>query len=425
MEELKYGQSLKMIVYDKQTGKITLFHKGKVNNDTSGPYAPFSLDDHDSIHPVCETLRVGSKEIHFFAEQHIIDDIAKDNIYDTIHSSIHNEDSYIWINEIIDMKGGEKYAIRRIHPNLPETEGAYLSTEITDMKGNLPYLSELESIKEKGEVLHTYFFPNRSDGRIIEKASYGKLYAPFNWIIATGYPVSDIFTHAEKLAGNTRAVMENALLVTLAFLITLFFIVILLILFLHKKNKQIIAELIRAESKKDPLTGALNRKAAEILLEDVFTKFKQEQSKALIIMFCLDDFQQVNVTYGLDIGDKALKHMISKISSSIRGTDHIVRWGSEEFLIICTDLDMAYHHHIGEKIVRTIRAISFESPTGTFNVSVSVGSAFFHQNDSDHLDVLTRAERAMRYAKKTGKDRYINADETLSSTRLETSHSVD
>jgi hypothetical protein len=50
-----------------------------------------------------------------------------------------SNDSYIWVNEIVNYEGGDKYAIRRVHPNLRDTEGTYLSTFMKDINGKLPY----------------------------------------------------------------------------------------------------------------------------------------------------------------------------------------------------------------------------------------------------------------------------------------------
>ena len=69
-----------------------------------------------------------------------------------VHSTNYANDSYIWINEIVNYDGGDNYAIRVVHGNLPDTEGLKLSTFLQDAKGDLPYLEELNGIKENGEI---------------------------------------------------------------------------------------------------------------------------------------------------------------------------------------------------------------------------------------------------------------------------------
>ena len=80
------------------------------------------------------------------------------------------------MNEVLDYDGGDQYAIRRIHPNLKDTEGCYLSTNLEDSAGAHPYESELAGIREKGEIFQGYYFQNLSDGKMAKKYSYAKLY---------------------------------------------------------------------------------------------------------------------------------------------------------------------------------------------------------------------------------------------------------
>lgn len=88
------------------------------------------------------------------------------------------DDGYIWINDILNYDGGDEYAIRLVHPNLPETEGDFLSTGTQDIKGNLPYREELDGIIRSGEVYLDYYFKKMNSDEISHKLSCGKLYKP-------------------------------------------------------------------------------------------------------------------------------------------------------------------------------------------------------------------------------------------------------
>ncbi|MFA6507813.1 MAG: hypothetical protein WCT14_17050 [Treponemataceae bacterium] len=87
-----------------------------------------------------------------------VDLLTKAAMTTSLHNKTFENDAYIWVNEIVNWTGGEKYAVRRIHPNLRDTEGITLSTSIQDLKGNMPYLTELQGIKKDGEVFSTYWF---------------------------------------------------------------------------------------------------------------------------------------------------------------------------------------------------------------------------------------------------------------------------
>ena len=112
-----------------------------------------------------------------------VDDKIKLITAEKIRRQKFDNDAYIWVNEIINYEGGDNYAIRRVHPNLPETEGSFLSTSATDIKGNMPYLEELEGINKDGELFFTYFFKKLNSDEVAEKITYAKLYKDFDWII--------------------------------------------------------------------------------------------------------------------------------------------------------------------------------------------------------------------------------------------------
>ncbi len=141
-----------------------------------------------------------------------------------IYGHIHQDSNkYAWINEIINMEGGDDYAIRRIHPNLRDTEGMLLSTSMQDITGAYPYLEELEGIRENGEILYTYHFKNLQNDKIELKVTYARYYEPFNWIVAMGEPISDISARANGIKSYTTDQMKQVGLILLGICIFLLF----------------------------------------------------------------------------------------------------------------------------------------------------------------------------------------------------------
>lgn len=121
-----------------------------------------------------------------------LDRISVERISKRIRNLRLIDDGYIWVNRIINYQGGDKYAVRQIHPNLPNTEGQWLSTEILDIKGNKPYEVELTGVKEKGELYFEYYFKKMTSDTIAHKMSYAKLYKPWDWVVATGVYLDDV-----------------------------------------------------------------------------------------------------------------------------------------------------------------------------------------------------------------------------------------
>lgn len=137
------------------------------------------------------------------------------------------DDGYIWVNRIVDYEGGKRYAIREIHPNLPETEGSWLSTETTDIKGNHPYKTELDGIKSNGELYFDYYFKRLNSGHISHKLSYAKLYKRYDWVIATGVYLDDV---NELIEAETKT-MIRSYRHTLTIALILFFLVMMISLY--------------------------------------------------------------------------------------------------------------------------------------------------------------------------------------------------
>jgi signal transduction histidine kinase len=102
------------------------------------------------------------------------------------------DNGYVWVNRIVNYQGGDRYAIRQIHPNLPHTEGDWLSTETKDIKGNKPYEVELNGVKKEGEIYFEYYFQKLNSEKIAHKLSFAKLYKPWDWVVATGVYLDDV-----------------------------------------------------------------------------------------------------------------------------------------------------------------------------------------------------------------------------------------
>jgi len=140
-----------------------------------------------------QSAAIGGYQVYAYTTQDALDQVVQSAIHNEVHQTRYGKNQYVWVNEVINYKGGDHYAIRRIHPNLPDTEGMFLSTSMKDAAGSTPYLSELEGINKDGEIFQSYYFKNLSDDQIAEKYSYAKLYKPYNWIIATGIPMADLY----------------------------------------------------------------------------------------------------------------------------------------------------------------------------------------------------------------------------------------
>lgn len=405
---MEYGKSIKIILHNAQ--ETLLFENAQMNNIT-GEFHTDSLMDNMLNCLYYKKVSLGSFDVYIFVEQKDIELIVKSYVYHEIHNSVFANNEYIWVNEILNYAGGDNYAIRRIHPNLKDTEGSYLSTNQEDMKGNLPYLSELDGINQNGEVIHTYYFKNKMDDNITPKISYAKLYEPFHWVIATGKPLDDIYGYTNELNAYGSHVVNQTLIFSLIAMLSIFIIGIVIIVRVHRKYRKNIDFYVKKETELDSLTGAYNRKVAQMMLTDRFKATDQSQSLSLLLMLDIDNFKRINDTFGHDVGDTVLKKVTQAIRSNISDSDYLFRWGGEEFVLFTSSVDYDHHRQFGEMILQCVNTIDFKSKEEQFQVSVSIGSSYFYSDDIDFTQALKRADIALFHSKKTGKNKYTSFEE--------------
>ncbi|MPQ47694.1 PAS domain S-box protein [Marinifilum sp. N1E240] len=157
-----------------------------------------------------------------------------------IRNTILQDSGYIWVDEVISYNEGDKFAIRMVHPNLPETEGDTISTSTKDIKGNTFYLTELEGVKRYGELYFSYWFKHFGNNKISQKLSYAKLYKKYNWIIASGVYLDDVdeFIASETSKSVLITTEHNKLAVIIA--LTTILLSIISALFYRKRITNIL-----------------------------------------------------------------------------------------------------------------------------------------------------------------------------------------
>lgn len=93
-------------------------------------------------------------------------------------------------------------------------------------------------------------------------------------------------------------------------------------------------EELKALAFKDPLTELLNRRAMEKALKREFNRARRYMIPLAVVFMDLDDFKQINDTYGHDIGDDVLKFVATSMNNMSRQSDIIARFAGDEFVLI-------------------------------------------------------------------------------------------
>lgn len=359
--------------------------------------------------------------ISVFLTDETLQSLTQESAKEAIRETQLPDNGYIWINHILDYGGGEGYAIRLVHPNLPDTEGMLLSTAMEDIKGNRPYLEELTGIRSEGEITFDYFFKKKDSEEISHKLSYAKLYKPYDWVIATGVYLDDVdelIREETILMGQSFRRQIGSLLIVLS--VVLIGAALMIILFekrlqfmissfeesVRKSNSELAVAYRQIEDQayRDFLTGLWNRRAMYEKMEMEVSRSRRNGLEFCLIMGDIDNFKHVNDRYGHDTGDSVLKKIAGVLESSVRREDYVARWGGEEFLIMIPAAVLEKGLNIAEKIRLRIEETEIKSDTTTIRTTITFGVAVFTEKDNLE-DVITAADRHLYVGKKAGRNR--------------------
>jgi diguanylate cyclase (GGDEF) domain len=347
----------------------------------------------------------GEYQVFFGVRESRVEDIVEENIRDLIHASRYSNDAYFWVNEVVNNEGGDNYAIRLIHPNLKDTEGQLLSTNMTDIKGNYPYLEELEGVKASGEIFYTYFFKKMNSDVVSEKLTYARLYPNYNWIVAMGVHLDDISTYVTASTEESNKNIMWMLLALAGFIFVLIGILTIVMNRIESWYYQNSEQELKAAVYRDPLTHTYNRRAGNECLEKTFRAYKISGESPAFIMIDIDDFKKVNDECGHDVGDAVLIKLAAVINQRIRNNDKLFRWGGEEFLLVCQGLKEDNIDDFTRKLLDTAASVDYDCCGQSGKITISMGVSYCIPGDVDEKDAIKRADQGLYEAKRTGKNR--------------------
>jgi diguanylate cyclase (GGDEF)-like protein len=165
----------------------------------------------------------------------------------------------------------------------------------------------------------------------------------------------------------------------------------------------------------DSLTGLANRRSLEETLRVELARAARYGESVTIVLADLDDFKQVNDTYGHQAGDEVLKAFAATLRATVRESDVAGRWGGEEFALVLTGTDSIGGARLAERARRTIADREVLMPNGDFvTVTASFGVASFPET-AELGEVLAAADSALYAAKRDGKNRVVVAAESVPS----------
>ena len=165
-------------------------------------------------------------------------------------------------------------------------------------------------------------------------------------------------------------------------------------------------ELVRLQSFTDPLTEVYNRRSLEDMAGRFISHARRLQNSLTFILIDVDRFKQVNTRFGHLTGDFVLAEVATLLRSSVRGSDAVVRYGGDEFLIILADTGALAARRVVERIKKYLLDWNSSEHLEDFQLTVSIGISEW--SDGRTLDeMLDAADQAM-YAEKDSRKARIS-----------------
>ena len=152
----------------------------------------------------------------------------------------------------------------------------------------------------------------------------------------------------------------------------------------------------------DHLTGLANRRRFERQLEREVSRTQRYSRPFCLLLADIDNFKQVNDTYGHDAGDEAIRLLAAKLQAGTRGIDLAARIGGEEFAVILPETDLEGGLDVAERLRVAIKGALIPA---VGQITASFGVAEFPLCAATGRELMAVADAALYEAKRKGRDR--------------------
>ncbi len=160
----------------------------------------------------------------------------------------------------------------------------------------------------------------------------------------------------------------------------------------------------------DSLTRVGNRRAFNQALEREISRALRQSEPLALMLIDLDHFKQINDRFGHPTGDRALRVVAQELSALLRKTDHVCRYGGEEFALVLPNCPADLAQEVAERIRRCVAALQLRSDRGDpFALTLSLGVTCWTTRDEAPVGLAERlvglADGAVYRAKSGGRNR--------------------
>ena len=156
-------------------------------------------------------------------------------------------------------------------------------------------------------------------------------------------------------------------------------------------------EYLKKEASIDQFTGLYNKKSTRVLIQSIIDETEGKQHA--LIFFDIDNFKEVNDTYGHSEGDSLLKEVANNLQRIFRKEDIIGRFGGDEFIVFIKNLP-------NMKVLENKLKQLLKNDDNSYGVTKSIGVSIYPRDGEDFVELLNNADHALYVSKGAGKNRY-------------------
>jgi diguanylate cyclase (GGDEF)-like protein len=154
----------------------------------------------------------------------------------------------------------------------------------------------------------------------------------------------------------------------------------------------------------DSLTTLYSRQYFDEIFEQHISLARRYGTDLSILFLDVDDFKDINDTYGHSVGDATLQDLARIIKQEKRDSDVAARYGGEEFVLLMPHTENIHAFALAERIRIRVEQQEFDAIGEPYRVTISGGLTSFPSNASDSKELLHKADSALYLAKGAGKN---------------------
>ena len=170
----------------------------------------------------------------------------------------------------------------------------------------------------------------------------------------------------------------------------------------HAINRARLFKQLRTRAETDGLTGLLNHRAAFEALDRELAAARQNSTAVGVIVIDLDDFKLFNDTHGHLIGDRVLVDVAGVLNEVARPSDHVARFGGDEFLVILPSASVETTRTIAERLVQRMDLTAVAIGDLLVPIRSSIGISTFPHDARNRQELIAFADSSMYAAKELG-----------------------